>query len=131
MKGKILILALVLVGLGEGFFLFGRSRNDGGPTEETFVTDSSEVTIRMNDTSYGPVNLKIKAGAKVTFVNDSKDYRWPASDLHPSHLIFPEFDSKEALPPGASWSFVFEKTGEWGYHDHLAPYITGTVTVVE
>lgn len=120
---------MLLTFVGGALFFFRQK----GTSQTSFATEtqSGKVTIHMGDNSYEPVNIKIKAGTVVKFVNESKDYRWPASDLHPSHLIFPEFDAKGALAPGEDWDFVFEKAGEWGYHDHLAPYITGIITVVE
>lgn len=127
-KTIILIVVFILI-VGTALFLIkGKSSNT---LSSVLQVQSGEVVMHMGENSYEPVNIKIKIGTKVTFINDSNDYRWPASDLHPSHLIFPEFDSKKALAPGENFSFTFEKVGEWGYHDHLAPYITGVITVVE
>ncbi len=130
MKLKNILPVLILLSLVIGGVFFYRSQKRPINTITTEV-QSGVAVMHISENSYDPVNIKIKVGTKVAFINDSKDYRWPASDLHPSHLIYPEFDSKEALKPGDSWDFIFNKVGEWGYHDHLAPYITGTITVVE
>ncbi|MDQ3065134.1 MAG: hypothetical protein M3Q36_02585 [bacterium] len=54
----------------------------------------------------------------------------PASDEHPSHKIYSEFDSNGDVAPGGSYSFTFNKIGEWGYHDHDRAGCTGVITVL-
>lgn len=120
-----IVLVIILVGayfLYQRFFVVSKSKI------EVFDGD---VTVIMGEDGYQPQDFQIKKGSKVTFVNNSSSLRWPASDLHPSHLVFSEFDPKEPVAKDAKWEFQFNKVGEWGYHDHLAPYITGIIKVVE
>jgi len=85
--------------------------------------------IYMGGGGFNPANLAIKIGDTVRFVNnDTKDH-WPASDVHPVHEIYPEFDPRAVIAPGEEWSFTFERVGEWGVHDHRSPYITGKIIV--
>lgn len=91
---------------------------------------SGEVRVGIKEDGFNPETIKIKKGTKVTFVNEDEVARWPASDLHPSHGIYPEFDPKTPVKPGESWSFTFDKVGEWEYHDHLSPYLIGKITVL-
>jgi len=90
---------------------------------------AGNVVVEMYRDEYKPSQVKIQQGTTITFVNKSDVARWPASDLHPSHGIYPEFDPKRPIAPGEEWNFVFDKVGEWTMHDHLAPYITGRVIV--
>lgn len=92
---------------------------------------SGEVLVIMGVNEYTPVNLIIKKGTTVKFENYSGLKRWPASDLHPAHEAYSAFDPKMPIMDGDSWTFVFDQVGEWGYHDHLAPYILGIIKVVE
>ncbi|OGD87908.1 hypothetical protein A2870_03950 [Candidatus Curtissbacteria bacterium RIFCSPHIGHO2_01_FULL_41_11] len=85
--------------------------------------------ITFENGTYTPKNTSIKLGQTVTFVNKSNTDMWPASNIHPTHGIYPEFDPKKAVGPGKSWSFTFTKAGIWKFHDHLNPEITGTITV--
>ncbi len=124
MKIKILAIVLITILAVGAFFLFKKPSN--GPK---FVEFDGDAVITMGEDSYEPQNVRIKVGSKVTFVNAAGTPRWPASDLHPSHLIYSEFDPKTQIANGAKWEFVFSQEGEWGYHDHLAPYITGTIDV--
>lgn len=87
--------------------------------------------IKMTKNGFEPQKIQIKKGSKIVFVNETDDLRWPASNLHPTHLIFPEFDSRKPLEKNEKWEFTFEKVGIWQYHDHVLPHLTGTITVVE
>lgn len=125
-KGIITALTLVLtVGVVVGIFLFS------GRGSKVLSTQSGNVIIRMGEDSYIANKVKVKVGTKVTFLNEADTARWPASDLHPSHGIYPELDPKRPIPAGESWEFTFDKVGEWGIHDHLSPYITGKIIVVK
>ncbi|MBI5134413.1 MAG: cupredoxin domain-containing protein [Candidatus Taylorbacteria bacterium] len=88
--------------------------------------------MSMTEKGYSPATTTIKRGEAVRFVNATDDaYLWPASNLHPTHELYPEFDPREPVGPGEEWEFVFEEAGEWTYHDHLKPRIRGTISVVE
>ena len=88
-------------------------------------------TVRITDEGFIPIVLEVKFGTTVYFVNETSEWRWPASNIHPSHTIYPELDPKETIPPGEEWAFTFNRVGEWNIHDHLAPYVTGKIIVVE
>jgi len=92
-------------------------------------TQPHTYTVSMQATAFSPSSLTINKGDTVRFVNnDTKDH-WPASDVHPVHEIYPEFDPRAVIAPGEEWSFTFERVGEWGVHDHRSPYITGKIIV--
>jgi plastocyanin len=118
---------IVLTGVG----VYINSRNGAVLSDENTPILSGEVQVKMGEDQYTPSDIKIRAGTKVTFINNTDTLRWPASDLHPSHGLYPEFDPKGPIKQGEEWSFTFNDVGEWGYHDHLAPYITGIVEVID
>jgi plastocyanin len=102
-----------------------------------------ESIVVYTDTGYQPNSIRIKVGEKVTFVNQSSRPMWTASDIHPSHTLYPGsgiskcgtadaaniFDSCKGYNKGESWSFVFREKGKWEYHNHLNPGDTGEITV--
>lgn len=94
------------------------------------VTQKNEVVIELTDAGFIPNTITIKQGTTVVFRTKLGKYFWPASNPHPVHDGYPEFDPKRSLGPSDLWSFRFNKVGTWGYHDHLAPNITGSITVV-
>lgn len=97
----------------------------------TGFTSAHEVLeIKMTHEKYEPQDLEVHAGETVTFKNVSDKELWPASNIHPTHQIYPEFDPKGPIKPGESWSFTFTRGGEWRYHDHLFPEVTGKITVI-
>jgi plastocyanin len=90
---------------------------------------TEKVTIALTETGFEPQDVRIRVGDSVTFVATIGKQFWPASNLHPDHSIYPDFDPKRPLRPDESWTFVFEKAGEWRYHDHLRSYFVGTIYV--
>lgn len=102
--------------------------------ENIYTLTEPEKTVHEVDlTSKGfvPKTLVIRQGEKVIFKNSSDEPFWPASDSHPTHTIYPEFDAKNPVVPPENYEFVFDKSGSWRYHDHLAHTYTGVINVVE
>lgn len=93
------------------------------------TVERQKVVIRMTKTGFEPSEIEILQGEVVMFKNDDKKDRWPASDIHPSHGVYPEFDPKRKIVPSGSWRFTFYKAGEWKFHDHLFSQFTGRVIV--
>lgn len=120
-----LIAGLILIALILGFFIL----NKGHISPSSGSGNGTTVTMLMHADVFEPVDLTIKQGTKVVFKNVDTDGHWPASDIHPTHGIYPEFDPKQPVNPGDSWSFVFDKVGRWRYHDHLVPSTRGVITV--
>lgn len=85
--------------------------------------------VEITDNGFEPSTLTINAGDTVKFENKRSDDAWPASDVHPTHQLYPGFDAKKPLLSGDSYSFTFTKTGSWGYHNHLEPDVHGTIVV--
>lgn len=88
-------------------------------------------TISLSENGFTPNELTIKKGGTVKFVTTRDKPYWPASNLHPTHGIYPEFDPQKPIEASDSWSFKFDKVGSWKYHDHLSPYFRGTIIVEE
>jgi plastocyanin len=89
-------------------------------------------TITYTDSGYNPQSLTINSGETITWVNDSSATAQIGSDNHPSHNNNRELTGNEfviELAPGESAKVQLTKTGEWGYHNHLKPSVTGTIIV--
>ena len=134
---KILLFAAIIAIAAAIYFM---RDNDEAPsrsnTENNLETakqnisvESEIIDIKITDAGYEPNLLTIKIGTTVNFKNLSSVDRWPASGIHPTHQIYPEFDPKKAIPSGGSWSFKFDKAGVWRFHDHLFTNLNGIITV--
>lgn len=117
----ILIGILIIVAI----LLFSLNQNNFKQSQQ--VTD--EAVVVMKQDMFEPQTLEIKKATRVTFKNEDSQPRWPASNIHPTHGIYPEFDPKQPIEQGKEWSFIFAKVGSWKYHDHLIPSIRGEIVV--
>jgi plastocyanin len=125
---------------------FAGSASSPKPAAEIKVrtgTSSPAATITFDGENYTPRTVTISNGDAVEWVNKSQKDFWPASNLHPTHSLYPDsgifkcrsseegniFDACRPISPGKSYSFSFVHEGEWRYHDHLYPNKTGIIIV--
>lgn len=120
--GLIAVAALLIV----SFVLW-----DNSGASVTDLRGQTHVSVVLSDVGFEPSYVRVSRGARVTFTTTRPDPFWPASNPHPTHVIYPAFDPKAPIASSSTWSFVFDKIGTWGYHDHLRSYYTGTIDVVE
>lgn len=99
------------------------------PIVSMMEEQASDVVVRRIGEGFTPATFGVNKGETVTWVNDTDDYMWPASDVHPTHEEYPDFDARKPIKEGGSWSFTFKESGTWTFHDHLHPEALGTVTV--
>lgn len=110
-----------------GFFLFAALALSFFASQKG--SSSTTYEIKLDDNGFHPSEMSIKKGDKVNFVNQRSEPFWPASNPHPIHDIYSEFDAGQPIPARGEWSFIFDKDGVFRYHDHLAVSFSGTITV--
>lgn len=93
-----------------------------------FATATNHQIILKED-GFHPSSLVIKEGDTVTFSTKTGQPFWPASNVHPTHTAFPDFDPREPIAPGDTWSFTFNKAGTYLFHDHIASVFEGEIIV--
>jgi plastocyanin len=103
---------------GQGF---RNSRQDPAP-----ITGNGTI-VRIVDeagsNSYSPNPVEVKVGEAVTWVNDD-------SNLHTATSKDGIFNS-DVLFEGQSFSYTFDKVGEYPYFCDIHPAMVGTVVVTE
>ena len=105
-------------------------------TPDASRSQGTEV-INYTDKGFDRANIVISAGTAVRWENKRSDPRrpmWIATDIHPTHEIYPEFDQarkamREPEPEDSPYTFIFTKPGRWAYHDHSDPGMKGVVIV--
>ena len=133
MKKVILILIILSLILVAGCAPY---KQEGSQVEIDGITAPN--TIEITSSGFNTPELTINAGETVTFINKDTEPHWPASAMHPTHLLYPEtggcigskFDACQELGQDETFSFAFNEIGAWKYHDHLKPGVYfGSVTV--
>ena len=141
MRWKIVLIAAVV--LASGCAQTNTAENPGETSGETDRPQQNN-TIFLTGSGFNPSNLEVEQGETVTWIDRSSRTMWVASDRHPTHTRYSGSSTSEHCENGDStgavfdqcstgekFTFTFEKTGEWGYHNHQ-PYIEGgTITVAE
>ncbi len=137
---KAVITALVIVVLAVGAFVLASSNKTDNTmsddsmssmdmqnqNEQTQTEAVAQDTVEINDYAFGPANITVKAGTKVTWTNqDSVKHDVVADDNVDNG------PKSELLAKGDTYSFTFDKAGTYTYHCSPHPYMKGTVTVTE
>lgn len=98
------------------------------------VAADHDHVIRYTDDGFDPDRLTVSPGDSVAWVRSGPDM-WIASNSHPTHADYgldrhgdPIFDQAEH---GTLFTFTFNETGEWQYHNHMNAYHHGMVVVEE
>lgn len=87
------------------------------------------VIIEYKDGAFTPKDIRITPGTTVTFKNTGARGVWPASDIHPTHLLCPGFDPRRILRAGESWSYTFREKQTCPFHNHISATEIGIVVV--
>ncbi|MBP6979587.1 cupredoxin domain-containing protein [Candidatus Curtissbacteria bacterium] len=95
-----------------------------------YLPQNKSIDIVITDKGFEPRNVLVSSGAEITFVNKDNVPHQPASNLHPTHQNYPEFDSQKPISPGESWKFKIKRNGTWFFHDHLNPALGGKIKVL-
>ncbi|MEK7546794.1 MAG: hypothetical protein AAB536_01290 [Patescibacteria group bacterium] len=151
-KKDIIIAAAAIVIVGAGWLFYSGQRQfvQQAITQQTTDVSASAAQaknliigqfnvamVTYTDKGFSPSVATIPKGGVVIFGNFSSKNLRMASNPHPSHEGYPTtngcvgstFDSCSNIPPKVSWSFIFNVTGAWGYHNHLNPGMSGIVVV--
>lgn len=145
MNSKVVaIIVVVVIVLAGGWWAFAHNNPDTTPAStdqnETSNTspsnDSSSTnqstpvaaTIIYTNNGFEPKQTMVKSGDTVRITNSSQNALSLDSDPHPTHTIQPELNVGD-VEPGQSKTFVIDKVGTWGFHNHENPSNTGSITV--
>lgn len=133
MKKIIIALIILVLGSGVAYYYYFMRPMPVSPSDTAKISDLTKnpLTVVYTNDGYTPKQITVKKGETVKFINMSDRMVWTASDEHPSHNIYPEFDQKSVGGKNSEYTFKFEKVGTWGFHNHAYFQHTGTVIVSE
>jgi plastocyanin len=92
-------------------------RTEAAPVSKPEMT----VDVKIDNFSFSPVVLEIKAGTKVTWTN--------ADDIPHTVVSNEQVFKSKALDTDEKFSFTFDKTGSYAYFCSLHPKMTAKVVV--
>lgn len=150
MKAKLaVVLAVVLIasGCASNSDETGEDPGNAPPgtqnpgTSPTNISENATV-VTYTSSGFQPQTVTVEQGDTVVWRSESSKPMWVASNQHPIHSQYAGSSRGEhcsngdqntaafdQCSTGSSFSFTFEKTGEWGYHNHEYSQHSGTVVV--
>ncbi len=112
-------VVLSIIGCSAALFLFYTRQKKADPP-----------IVWYTARGFSPRTVTVPVGTTVTFRSAGPAF-WPASNFHPLHVIYPQFDAKTIITSGESYSFTFARVGKWRFHNHLRAADIGTVVVTD
>ena len=86
----------------------------------TPVWAEDAAAVKIGNFTFGPQELKVKAGTTVTWTNE---------DDIPHTVVSPNNFRSKALDTDGTYSFTFTTPGAYKYFCSLHPHMTGTIVV--
>jgi plastocyanin len=96
-----------------------------------FVFMPPTQTIKLTDKGFSPSELVVQSGDTVRFVTANDEPFWPASNVHPEHTAYPDFDPKKPIAANDSWEYEFNEPGTYKFHDHINSLYEGVIVVTD
>ena len=81
---------------------------------------AEDVAVKIGNFTFGPKELKVKAGTTVTWTNE---------DDIPHTVVSPNNLRSKVLDTDGTYAFTFTTPGTYTYFCSLHPHMTGTVVV--
>lgn len=114
--------------------------DDSEPAAPVEQTGPRTHIVEMTSKGFSPEETIINQGDTVNFINAGES-RWPATNVHPTHTVYPgssaskcggadELSSFDSCGPTDDYSFTFDLKGRWRYHDHFSPGKGGIIVVL-
>lgn len=131
MKNLLIIVVLIIAVIGGYLLLKGRSNysppastpttQTTTPTKQSTSTETNKIVTK--DFTFSPASITIKVGTTVTWTNEDSVPHQIADK--PNGDMF----KSGQLSQGQSYSFTFDKAGEYDYLCLIHPNMTGKVIV--
>ena len=117
---------------------------DTATTTPSVTAAPMSVTVNYTDSGFSPSPITVAKGGTVTFVNKGSAQMWVATGPHPAHTGYDGDATSRAIHcaagytgpkpfdqcvVGTSYTFTFDKTGTWPFHNHVKASDFGQVIV--
>jgi amicyanin len=81
---------------------------------------AEDIAVKIGNFTFGPQELKVKAGTTVTWTNE---------DDIPHTVVSPNNFRSKVLDTDGTYTFTFTTPGTYKYFCSLHPHMTGTIVV--
>jgi plastocyanin len=127
----IIVAVIVIIGGVIGVYAVMQKNAEAPSNPTTSTSDSSKkaaATITYSDSGFSPSKTTVKSGDTVAIKNTSSSDMQFDSDPHPVHTDDEELNAG-TVAPGQTVTFTVTTKGTFGFHNHLNPSDTGSITV--
>lgn len=100
------------------------------PTNNGTKAAKRSAQIAVTGGKFFPAVIDVQLGSAVTWTNQEDTPHWVASDPYPKDDTLKSLNSGGPLQQNESYTYTFDKSGTYTYHDELHPQdLMGTIRV--
>lgn len=121
------ILIVIVIGVG----IYIAMPKNTSPSTSTSTNSNSQTpaaTVTYSTSGFSPASVTVKSGDTVAIKNTSSQALQMDSNPHPAHTDDTDLNVG-SVPTGQTVTFTVTKKGTFGFHNHLNPSDTGSITV--
>lgn len=122
-----IFLLVVIVVLG---FLFYNSKIKPSKNQTANKANVQNYEVSVFKDKFLPATIRVKKGSQVTWTNKDNINHRVVTDPYPADNGLEGLDSK-SLKPNTSFSFLFDKSGTFTYHQEEDPLVVKGIVIVE
>ncbi len=113
----IVLLVIFIIGV---VWLFTSNHKKTSPS--TNLAKSTSAIINITSFGFSPSDINVPTNTIVTWTNKDTKPHEVAADPFPKDDSIPNFNSYVVLHTNETYTFKFEKSGTYKYHDQLNPF---------
>jgi plastocyanin len=126
----LLVLAVLLAGLLIAAVVTKKHTSNSSNSSNNSATAGHPAVVNITGNDLNPQTIRVTKGQTVTWKNNDTVSHQIATDPYPQEDGLTGFVADAPALAGETYSFTFNKTGTYTYHDHLKPSeLHGTVIV--
>ena len=124
----VIVIAILLI-LAFAIYVASTKAHDISPNSTTVKLVPAAVSITSN--GFVPSTITIKKGQAVSWTNNDTAKHQIDSDPYPTNSNLSSLNDPQVLGQSDTYSYIFNKTGTYTYHDNLNPYSIKGVVIVK
>lgn len=113
-----LAIVLIIIALGVGAWMYFANK------DSVAMAETPTASVTATDNGFSPATIKIQKGQDVTWTNNGHSPLQVVGDQKSTAL-----QPNEAIDPGETYSFTFDDSGTYYYHDSSNLNHKGTIIV--
>lgn len=105
------------------------SKLQNGISSQNNEVSADPIIVTITEVGFEPAAIKVKRDESIQWVYVAGPERTVASNPYPARTDLPDLVSPDSIGEGETFTYTFQKSGTFNYHDAGNPIVGGTIIV--